>query len=85
MKKDEIIILVSPSDYHANNPLTLHILYILFVKGILYTDTANEGDTVDFQNDDLSILDYNGLATELTKTTGIKFSVEVKTQDSEEG
>lgn len=82
MKKDEIIILVSPSDYHANNPLTLHLLYILFVKGILYSDTANEGDIVDFTNKDLLIHDYNDLASELTKATGIKFSAQAKLDDT---
>jgi hypothetical protein len=79
-KNDEIVILVDEADFNANNPVVLRVLYALFGEGILNSDTSGTKPRRDFDLNAVDILDYNGLATELTKLTGIKFSARPKTQ-----
>jgi len=79
-KNDEIVILVDEVDFLANNLLVLKVLYALFGEGILNSDTSGTKPRHNFDYSEVEILDYNGLTTELTKLTGIKFSARPKTQ-----
>lgn len=77
-KNDEIVILVDQTDFKMNNALVLQVLYSILGEGILNYYATSDKPRNDFDYNSVDILDYNMLANELTKLTGIKFSSQKK-------
>ncbi len=74
-KSDEIVIMVDEADYLDCNLSVLKGLYTILGEGMLNSDTSGNKPKQNFDNNAVAILDYNVLALELSKLTGIKFSI----------
>lgn len=75
-KNDEIVILVDEVEFIENN--LIQVLYPIIGEGILnyYVPIINPRNEFDYNT--VNIFNYNTLAIELTKLTGIKFSAQKK-------
>jgi hypothetical protein len=74
-KNDEIVILVDEADYLDSNLSVLKGLYTILGEGMLNYDISGNKPKQNFDNNAVAIFDYNVLALELSKLTGVKFSV----------
>jgi hypothetical protein len=80
-KNDEIVILVDQAEFRNNN--LIQILYPIIGEGILNYHGSSKKPRIEFDYNISffgfdGMFNYNGLASQLTKLTGIKFSAQVK-------
>jgi len=76
-KLDEIVLQVDEKSLLTFSPIVLKAQFIILSEGLINSNVDPQKNTHKIDYNSIEITDIKSLATELSKITGLKFSIEM--------